>query len=324
MERAPLTQIRALAAVYSSGGVRAAARDLGISHSAVSRHLAELQQWLGIPLIESSAREGVRYTAAGKLLAQVACGSLLDIERAIRSIRERRRPTSVTVVTTTSMAIRWLLPRIPELADAHPRIDLSVLVDLRVSEPEAQFADIALRMGEGPWLEQFAEPLMDEWLYPVLSPALWKQLGNSTDPDCLKSVRLLHDADPGAAWARWLERYPVSGVNINIGSRFASSDLVLRAAAQGLGVALARHRLTETDLASGLLVRPFGDRVVPLSAAYWLITAPGSHDRHAVRAVQEWLRNEAAGRSDGGGSAHCSDARSASSMQPSRLSREVR
>lgn len=299
MERVPLTQIRALAAVYSSGGVRAAARDLGISHSVVSRHLAELQQWLGIPIIESSAREGVRYTVPGKFLAEIAAGSLLEIDRAIKSIRERRRPTSVTVVTTSSMAIRWLLPRIPQLADAHPRIDLSVLVDLRVSEPEAQFADIAVRMGEGPWPEQFAEPLMDERLYPVLSPALWEQLGGSTDPQCLKSTRLLHDADPAAAWSRWLELYPVRGINIDVGSRFASSDLVLKAAAQGLGVALARHRLAEADLASGLLIRPFGDRLVALPTAYWLITAPGSRDRQAVRAVQEWLRNEAADGSPG-------------------------
>jgi LysR family glycine cleavage system transcriptional activator len=298
MQRVPLTQIRALAAVYSAGGIRAAARELGISHSAISRHLADLQDWVGTPLVNNSAREAVSFTAAGKFLAKVAYQSLGEVERAIRSVREQRRPTSVTIVTTSSMAIRWLLPRLARLTAQHPRIELSVLVDQRISEPESQFADLALRMGEGPWAGDDSEPLMDEWLYPVMSAAAWERVGRTTDPACLKSMPLVHDADPGAAWARWLDRYPVSGLSIHAGSRFASSDLVLRAAAQGFGVALARHRLVADEIAAGSLVRPFGDCMVRISNAYWLVVAPGACDRRAVRTVVEWLRSEAEG---GGG-----------------------
>jgi LysR family glycine cleavage system transcriptional activator len=75
--------------------------------------------------------------------------------------------------------------------------------------------------------------------------------------------------------------------------RFSSSDLVLRAAAHGLGVALARHRLVAEDVHTGVLVRPFGPHAVALDNAYWTITAPQHPLRPATRLVIAWLRREA-------------------------------
>jgi LysR family glycine cleavage system transcriptional activator len=68
---------------------------------------------------------------------------------------------------------------------------------------------------------------------------------------------------------------------------------VLRAAAQGQGVALARHRLAADDLASGVLVRPFGERVVALGPAYWVLFPPHGRTRPATAAVLAWLKREA-------------------------------
>ena len=77
------------------------------------------------------------------------------------------------------------------------------------------------------------------------------------------------------------------------GPRFASSDLLLCAAAQGLGVALARHRLAQEELASGALVRPFETRAIELGAAYWIVRPRGGAPREAVRLLVAWLRREA-------------------------------
>jgi LysR family transcriptional regulator, glycine cleavage system transcriptional activator len=60
---------------------------------------------------------------------------------------------------------------------------------------------------------------------------------------------------------------------------------VLRAALQGHGVALARHRLAHDDVAAGLLVRPFGAQQVELGTVYWIVTPVGSHPRDATTAV---------------------------------------
>lgn len=77
------------------------------------------------------------------------------------------------------------------------------------------------------------------------------------------------------------------------GPRYTSCDLVRRAALQGQGVALARHRLAADDVASGSLLRPFAQLEVPLGTAYWIARAP-PQPRAAVSAVIDWLRWQAA------------------------------
>jgi LysR family glycine cleavage system transcriptional activator len=78
------------------------------------------------------------------------------------------------------------------------------------------------------------------------------------------------------------------------GPRFTSSDLVLRAALQGQGVALARQRLADDDVAAGTLVRPFPNRRVELGPAYWLVRPRHTEPRPAAATVIAWLKREAA------------------------------
>jgi LysR family glycine cleavage system transcriptional activator len=86
----------------------------------------------------------------------------------------------------------------------------------------------------------------------------------------------------------------MGGSDLRSGPRYASSDLVLRAALQGLGVALARHRLVHDLLRSGALIRPFGGHQVDLAEAYWLLTPDGQTPRTAVAQVAGWLQSKAA------------------------------
>src|SRR5205823_1668379 len=225
MDRLPLNALRAFALVLERGGVRAAARELAISHSAVSRHLKELERWLGVALLEKRDGGGLRATAQGQLLAEAARNGLHGMQQAVEAVREQRSSYSVSVCATPSFAVRWLLPRLPALQRSYPRLEVSVVVDQRLEEPGSFSSDLAIRTGRGP--------------------------------------------------------------------RFASSDLLLRAAAQGLGVALARHRLAQEDLASGALVRPFETRVIDLGAAYWIVRPRGGAPREAVTILLAWLRREA-------------------------------
>src|SRR5207253_8059283 len=82
MDRLPLNALRAFALVLERGGVRAAARELAISHSAVSRHLKELERWLGVALLEKRDGGGLRATAQGQLLAEAARNGLHGMQQA--------------------------------------------------------------------------------------------------------------------------------------------------------------------------------------------------------------------------------------------------
>ncbi|MEQ9200180.1 MAG: LysR substrate-binding domain-containing protein, partial [Rhodospirillales bacterium] len=98
----------------------------------------------------------------------------------------------------------------------------------------------------------------------------------------------LHDRDPNASWQMWCDAYGPADMEIRQGRRFGSSDLVLRAAEQGLGVALAHHRLARDSLDSGLLEPAFRDLDLFLEDAYWIISNQ-RHNRKAVQAFMDWL-----------------------------------
>ncbi|WP_193367298.1 LysR substrate-binding domain-containing protein [Pelagibius marinus] len=296
MKDLPLNALRAFAAVYDRGGLRPAARALQITHSSVSRHLRELEHWLGVPLVErETQRRSLAFTPQGEALGRASLDALGKLGSAVAALREARRGNAVSLATTPSIAANWLFPRLADFEASLGWIELSVTVDQRPALPGHLDADLALRMGRGPWPGFHCQPLMDDALYPVMSPAYWKSAGCPSEPRQLQGLRLLHDRDPQAAWEIWRRHYDIGGADLRSGPRYASSDLVLRAALQGLGVALARHRLTCDHLRSGALIRPFGSHQVDLADAYWLLTPEGTPSRTAVAQVAAWLRSEAAG-----------------------------
>ena len=112
MRDLPLNALRAFAAVCSQGGVRPAARELGVAHSSVSRHVAELEAWLGVPLTRApGGRVGLALTPQGEALGRVTLACMQEISRTAEALREARSPYSVTISAAPSFASRWLLPR---------------------------------------------------------------------------------------------------------------------------------------------------------------------------------------------------------------------
>ena len=286
--------IRALATVYETGGVRPAARRLNVTHSAVSRHLKELEAWLGTPLLlRKEGKRTLTFSPEGKALGRVALSCLSELESAVASLRETKRRHSVTISTTPSFAARWLLPRLASLEAKHPGLEVSVIVDQRVHAPVDEGADLAIRMGGRPWPGFTSLPLMDDALYPVVSPAYWVAHGRPDTPRDLRRLRLLHDRDPNASWAVWKKHHGPKALDTRIGARLTSSDLVLCGAEHGLGVALARHRLASDGIRSGALLRPFGNARVPLPHAYWIVLSDTAAMRETVRPVVDWLEAEA-------------------------------
>jgi LysR family transcriptional regulator, glycine cleavage system transcriptional activator len=295
MQRLPLSALRAFAAVYEAGGVRPAARVLQVTHSSVSRHLHELEAWLGVALLEKRGAKGrLVLTPQGHALGKATLNGLSALANAVEGVRELRRANSVVIATTASFAARWLIPRLPLLQKEHAGIEVSVITQQGIQNLAEQGADLALRMGSGPWLDGSCEPLMDDALYPVASRRYWSSIAERRPSRMLAKARLLHDRDPETSWEKWFAAHPTPGVDLRAGARFTSSDLVLRAAAAGLGVALARDRLAADDVAAGTLIRPFGATRISVTRAYWLVQAVDEQPRSAVLEVARWIKSHAA------------------------------
>lgn len=306
MRDLPLNALRAFVAVHRTGGIRPAGRLLGVAHSAVARHLRDLEALLGTPLIEPE-RDGrtLVFTAAGERLGTTASAALGKIDQTWGDLRERRSTNAVTISATPSFAALWLLPRLGRLAEALPGIEVSVLAEHRVRDPADEGSDLSIRMGRIRSGET-GEPLMDDALTPVAAPRRLAQAraarggptGNGHPAALLHDLPLLHDRDPNAGWALWAQHHCALNRDLDRRPRFASSDLVLRAAKLGQGVALARLRLANDDLRSGALER-LSEASVMMPDAYWLIGRTDRQERARVQAVRAWLKKEGAAEAVG-------------------------
>ena len=293
MYNLPLNALRAFAMVYETGGVRPAARRLDISHSSVSRHVKELEAWLGTPLLVNiEKQQRLQLTAQGQQLGKVVLASLGSIDHTVTGLREARRKNAVVIAATPSFAVRWLLPRLSTLQSACPSIEISIITEQALLDPMSEGSDISIRMGLGPWPNVESLALMSDALYPVVHPNLMKSISPSTTKEIFSKLPLLHDRDPSASWQQWFEVYPSDNIDLKSGSRFTSSDLVLRAASQQLGIALARARLVADDILSGALIKPFGAQQIELGTSYWIVTPIGGAKSWAIQQAIDWLQNE--------------------------------
>ena len=284
----PLNGLRVLAAIVETGGIRAAARYLGLSPSVVHRHLRELEARIGVVLVERGKGK-LRFTAAGQRLGHISAQSLGELAVGVDAAREDRRPNEVVIATTESFAATWLLPRLAQFEGARGRFSISLKTDQRLSRIPTD-ADLAIRLGSYVDDSQPAcDPFMDEQMVPVLAPELAEQLASNGQPGAVLALPLLHDRDPQVSWRRWCG---VIGADPNMaraGPRMTSSALVQKAAALGMGVALARRRMAEAALASGRLVE-LTRFAVPIGTAYWIVRRPAP--RSAEQFVIDWLKQQ--------------------------------
>lgn len=291
MRDLPLSLLRSLAAVYAEGGVRPAARRLGVEHSAVSRAIRELQATLGEPVIEQRRRgQGLVLTPEALALAKASLAAMIELDHAVSNFRSPTTTNHVSIATLPSIAARWLLPKLPDLKRVHPDIDISIVVDQPRGAEIDPSNNLTLRMGPRPDNTEGITILGDDTAFPVMAPSLWAQMGSPVELDALRTMRLIHDQDSDVNWMRWRREKGPGDLDVKLGPRMTSSDLALQAAEQGQGVTICRSWLVEGALSVGALVRPFGHLSIALPSAWWLHEGNRAGKQHSVRKVRDWLR----------------------------------
>jgi len=283
----PLNALRAFDAAARHLSLTRAAKELSVTHGAVSRQVLALEERLGEQLFERTPR-GLTLTPAGRTLAAGTHEAFGRLTTALEAVASRHGPRVVSITTLASIAARWLVPRMIRFQRLHPDLDLRVSTNTRAVDLRKENIDLGIRYGRGVWPGLHTVRLFDPHEFPVCAPKLVPQLRR---PEDLAKLTLLHDMTIDR-WAAWLR---VAGVDESLarkGPVFEDMNVVLQAAIEGEGVALASLTMVKADLVAQRLVRPF-DLELTVDRSYYAVCAPERLSDPDVRAVMEWLIEEA-------------------------------
>ncbi len=283
----PLPGLRAFEAVARLLSFRRAAEELCVTKSAVSHQIQALEDFLGARLLSRDTRE-VALTEAGQTFLPEVQAALERLAAAVARLRSRARSGPLTISLLPTFAVRWLIPRLADFHRRHPGIDVRLHTSLEAVDFAHSDIDLAVRYGRGDWPGLHCDRLLAESLLPVCSPALLNGPVPLKEPADLARHTLLHNSAHPDEWMLWLTAAGVTGIDLERGPSFAYSELLLRAAAEGLGVAMARRHLVEEDLAAGRLVAPF-KFAYARGCRYWLVCPTEALRDPRVAAFREWL-----------------------------------
>ncbi|KWE62369.1 LysR substrate-binding domain-containing protein [Burkholderia sp. MSMB2157WGS] len=284
--RPPLASLETVCTVAREGSFLAAADVSGVTHGAISRRVAAVENWLGMALFERHAR-GVRLTPDGQRFVGRIEQAFAIIDGAADQWRTPRTPRLVRMSVVPAFAQLWLLERQQALENEAPALRIELGIELRNVDIAGGEADLSIRYGRGNWRRLDTRPFMPERLYPVAHPRLAAQLARmrrATGDAALLDMPLLHDSDV-TGWRTWFDALGIPFKPRAQDRRFEDYNLVLAAAEAGLGVALARTPLADAYLQRSALVRVSRHEVdSPLS--YHFVHAKGEN-RPEVFALME-------------------------------------
>ncbi len=292
--------LRAFEAVARLLSFRAAAEELSLTQSAVSRQIQALEEEIGCVLFLRGTRK-VELSGDGAVLLPTAVAVLSRLDQTVRQIRRSRGRRIVNVSTFASFASLWLIPRMEAFQREHEDIDIRVSAYDRKVDLEDGESDLALRYDDRPSVPADAEQLFEELLSPAVSP--W-YLKNPPAPLKRPADLARHalaeedDARPSAeflSWRRWLVEQGEPDLQPRRWLYLNFTYQQVQAALTGQGVALARLPLVHEHLTRGELVEPFGKAGrIGCPFGYWLIVGSGAARRPEVQQFADWVRAQAA------------------------------
>jgi len=287
----PLNAVRVFVAAGRNLSFNGAAEELGITPSAVSHQIRQLEERLGVKLFRRLNRRVV-LTGEGQAYLPPLRSALEQIATATERV-SATTGGQLTMSLMPTFAIRWLVPRLSRFQAAHPDIEVRLSTSVELVEFDKADIDLGIRYGNGDWPGLHTEKIMSEALYPACSPALLAGPEPLREPADLARFTLIQVIPRIDEWRMWLTAAGVEGVDPERGPKFATTALALEAAIGGLGLVIADRPMIAEDVARGRLVQPF-DVELPSDSAYYLVYPEASAGHPRIVAFRDWIMAEAA------------------------------
>jgi LysR family glycine cleavage system transcriptional activator len=287
----PLNALKAFEAAARHESFTRAAEELFVTQGAISHQVKALEVKLGFKLFNREPQRLV-LTEAGHDYLVVIRDAFDRIAVGTDRLLQRQSAGVLTVSTSPNFASKWLVHRLGRFAESHPTIDLRVSANLQHVDFASEEVDVAVRHAEGKAPGLNCVRLYAEELFPVCSPKLLKGRHALLVPDDLKHHTLLH-LDHRQDWSKWLGTAGVKDADLSRGPVLNQASMIIDAAVDGQGIALARTGLAAWDLINGRLVRPFS-LALPVSYAYWIVCPTATAKLPKIATFRDWLLEEAA------------------------------
>ncbi len=291
----PLNAVRAFEAAARHGSFVQAAADLNVTHWAIGKQIRLLEDWFGTPLFERRPRGVVLTDEGADLFAQVgaAFARLSQASGRLRRPRSARRVSGIVRVNMpTSVALRWLIPRLAKFHAGFPHIDVRISTTSRKLRYVGSAFDLGIRLSRQAGSDLKFQVLMKDRQLPACSPDILRGRPIERVAD-LAGHTLLHSATTRTAWPQWLALAGHPALTPQRHVEFEHVHLQLQAAVDGLGVAMASLPLIERDLAAGRLVCPLARP--QRHAGDYLLVSERRAESPAARTFRAWLLAAARG-----------------------------
>lgn len=289
----PIRAIQVFETVARHGTVSAAARELGISPSAVSQQLRLLESVLGLALVERRGRS-IALTASGQDYAAGLEEAFGQLRRAHQRMADLRQGSRLVLSCLPSFAVKWLAPPLLTWSNATEGANVQLLAS--EAEPALDGSvDLRVTYGEAGRSHGRHVELFRDWVMPACAPALAARL-RFTHPRDLFAAPLLHvewdqSHRPPPGWADLALRLGFERPAAVPALTFSLSVAAIDAAIDGQGIVLGQHAMIARDLAEGRLVCPFPLRL-SLPEPYYLAWHPGAFDKPLGRQLHTFVQRE--------------------------------
>lgn len=289
MVQPPLNALKCFETVARLGSFKAAAQHLCVTQSAVSHQIKKVEDWLGGPLFDRLP-QGVRLLQRGEALAQRLTLAFAEIENACTDLRlDDQQPLVIAAIP--SIAMCWLIPRLPDFRDAYPALDIQVIYARHQESPNFKLVHCAITynrvMPSYPEVESHF--FLSGDCVPVCRPNLLDDRNRPPrDADAFQALGLLHDSDR-SGWSEWLDQPgPLPG------PIFEDFNMLRTAVMSGQGVALCPLAMITRDIEAGHLIA-LSDEPRAMGSNYYISTRQraGRAMERKIAIFRDWALQQA-------------------------------
>jgi LysR family glycine cleavage system transcriptional activator len=291
-----LNALRAFEAVARHGVLSRAADELGVTPTAVSRHIKNLEDALGVPLFDREL--GVlKLTSRGRSYSRTLTRSFDLILDATNLLAESAGRVHVRLRAYTTFLVRWLIPQLPDFQAQHPDVELHLTTAFDPVDFGRDSVDLGVRYGHGNWPGLDATLLFNDEMVLVGNTAVKDRFAKepfaqalTAEPHLVHTLRL-------DDWPEWLE---TAGLNdLKPARRITLDDmsLIYQGLLDGVGIGLCQACYLPQDLAEGRLHR-LSATTLHRQRGFYLVCPKETANNPGVAAFIHWIRNKSRSHSN--------------------------